>query len=104
MNYCILGRAKVFFFGQDDRLARPRSVQTKVYCNHLCFWLGLEVCFLIVCDTIAQYGLLLIDALAPPPALAGADDDPALLQDNTADSATLAAGGGRPFHRRATRG
>jgi len=63
MNYCILGRAKVFFFGQDDRLARPRSVQTKVYCNHLCFWLGLEVCFLIVCNTIAQYGLLLIDAL-----------------------------------------
>jgi len=41
---------------------------------------------------------------ASPPAPAGADDDAASLQDNAADSATLAAGGGRPFHWRATRG
>ena len=43
-------------------------------------------------------------ALSLPPVQAVADDDAVLLQDNTADSATLAAGGGRPFHRRATRG
>ena len=36
---------------------------------------------------------------APPPAQAGADDNPAALQDNAANSATLAAGGGKPFHR-----
>ena len=33
---------------------------------------------------------------ASPPAPAGADDDAASLQDYAADSATLAAGGGRP--------
>ena len=35
-----------FLLLQRVLLARPRSVQTKVYCNHLCCWLGLEARFL----------------------------------------------------------
>ena len=89
MNYCIRGRAKVFFFGQDDS-ARPNTnleMRHKISADK-----GLLQPFMLLARTGG--------ALAP----AGEDDDAASLQDNAADSATLAAGGGRPFHRRATRG